>query len=184
MKRSIRGYFPEIERYRVAEQLINFSNAHPQSLKMDITPQRAFHADLARTQRIANATTPGSGGKQRYPDHWTGKNVRQRAIEVGEEAMYVEVYPQMSWFVHAGPAGTAGITKGGFENIFAMCHSLIQRIFIGATAACAKATKISSLDYFDRWMRDISLKTGEIIVAEQIKLLEAKRKQAEEGRRT
>jgi hypothetical protein len=136
--------FPEIERYRVAELLIKFSNKNPQSLRMDITPQRAFHAEPARTHRIANAIT-GSSGKRKYPDHWTGKNVRERAIAVGEETMYVEVYPQMSWFVHAGPAGTAGIPKEGFENIFAVCHSLIQRIFIAATAACAKATKISSL---------------------------------------
>jgi hypothetical protein len=51
-------------------------------------------------------------------------------------------------------------------------------MFIDATSKCAKATKISSLDYFDGWMQSIHLKTGEIIVAEQIKLLQAKRKQA------
>jgi hypothetical protein len=143
-----------------------------------VDPQRAFHADAARKQRIDVLVTTGRSGKRKYPEHWTGKKVRERAAAVGEEAMYVEAYPQMSWFVHAGPAGTAGISKEGLEHVFAMGHSLIQRIFIGATRACADVTKISSLEQFDNWLQGISLKTGEIIAAEQVKLLEARHKHA------
>jgi hypothetical protein len=180
---AVRKYneFPEIERYRVAEQLIRFAATNTQSLKMDITAQRTFHADAQRTQRIAKIVKSDPKGKRKYPDHWTSKSVRQRAIEVGQEVMYVEAYPQLSWYVHAGAAGTAGITREGFEHVFGFCHSLIQRMFVDATSKCAKATKISSLDYFDAWMQSIRLKTGEIIVAEQIKVLEAKRQQGAKG---
>jgi hypothetical protein len=180
---AVRSYneFPEVERYRVAEQLIRFATTSGQPLKMDISAQRAFHADVQRSQRIAKIVKAGLKGKRKYPDHWTNRSVRQRAIDVGQEVMYVEAYPQLSWYVHAGAAGTAGITRDGFEHVFGFCHSLIQRIFIDATSKCAKATKISALDYFDGWMQSIRLKTGEIVVAEQIKMLEAKRQQVAKG---
>jgi hypothetical protein len=49
-------------------------------------------------------------------------------------------------------------------------------MFMDATSTCAKSTKIANLDYFDGWMRSMQLKTGELIVQEQIRMLEAKRK--------
>jgi hypothetical protein len=70
------------------------------------------------------------------------------------------------------------VSKGDLESMFGFCHSVIQRIFVDATATCAKTTKIECLDYFSDWMRSIELKTGEFILTEQIKLLEAKRKEA------
>lgn len=170
--------FPEIEKFRVAEQLVNLSNRSPDLVRMDISAQRAFYDDPVRTQKIAALVKQGANGKRRYPDHWTDKNLRQRAIDVGVQGMYVETYPSLSWFVHAGATGTAGLGRDGFEHVFGYCHSLIQRIFIDATSRCAKATKISGLDYFEGWMQNVKLKTGEIIVGEQIKLLQERRKQA------
>jgi hypothetical protein len=168
--------FPEIERYRTAEQLVNFATSHPQSLRMDISAQRAFHADPQRAQIIANVKAKRKDG--RLPTHWTETDVRNRARSVGQEAIYVEAYPLLSWYVHAGATGTAGMSRQALEALFGFCHSLIQRMFVDATSTCAKTTKIASLDYFDSWMRSIKLKTGELIVQEQIKLLEAKRAQA------
>ena len=171
--------FPEIERYRAAEKLVNFADANPQVLKADTSAQRAFLADLKRKQRVDVAVGTNAAGKRaRYPEHWTWKSVRARAGSLGQEAMYVEVYPLLSWYVHAGATGTAGMNKGDLESMFGFCHSVIQRIFVDATATCATTTKISSLDYFSGWMTSIKLKTREFIVTEQIKLLEAKRKQA------
>jgi Family of unknown function (DUF5677) len=178
---DVRKYneFPEIERYRAAEQLVDFADANPQVLKADTSAQRAFLANLKRKQRVDAAVGTKAPGKRRYPEHWARKSVRARAGSLGQEAMmYVEVYPLLSWYVHAGAPGTAGMSKGDFESMFGFCHSVIQRIFVDATATCAKTTKISSLDYFSDWMTSIKLKTGEFIVTEQIKLLDAKRKQA------
>jgi hypothetical protein len=177
---AVRKYneFPEIEKYRVAEQLVTLANKNPSLVRMDISAQRAFYNDPSRTQKIAALVKQSANGKRRYPDHWTDRNLRQRAIDVGVEGMYVEAYPALSWYVHAGATGTAGLGKDGFQNVFGYCHSLIQRISIDATSRCAKATKISKLDYFDGWMQGLKLKTGEIIVGEQIKVLQEKRKQA------
>jgi hypothetical protein len=168
---AVRKYneFPEIEKFRVAEQLVVLANKNPGLIKMDISAQRAFYSDPSRAKKIATLVKQAANGKRRYPDHWTDRNLRQRAIDVGVEGMYVETYPSLSWYVHAGATGTAGLGRDGFEHVFGYCHSLIQRIFIDATSRCAKATKISGLDYFDSWMQSIKLKTGEIIVGEQIR---------------
>ena len=100
-----------------------------------------------------------------------------RARRMGQEALYVEVYALLSWFVHAGAAGTAGMGKEALESVFAVCHGVIRRIFLDAIEVCAKATKISELVEYPGWMRSLETKTAELIVSEQRKLLDARRTQ-------
>jgi hypothetical protein len=163
--------FPEIERYRRAEQLVAFDASHPNQIKQDLSAQRAFIADPARQARVASAI----GTKRKYPDHWSGMNARERARNAGEEAAYVEVYALLSWYVRAGAAGTTGMSKDALESVFGICHGLIRRIFLEAIEICAKATKISELTEFQGWMTSLEIKTAELIVSEQRKLLDAKR---------
>jgi hypothetical protein len=167
--------FPEIEKFRAAEQMVNFSAAHPQSWRTDISAQQAFLTDSGRAQRVANAKAKTRSG--RLPEHWTEKNVRARACSVDQEAMYVEAYPLLSWYVHAGATGTAGMNRASLEPVFGFSHYLMQRIFLDATATCAKVTKISKLDYYDDWMRGIELTTGKLIAQVQINLLRQRQTQ-------
>jgi len=142
--------YPEIDRYRVAEKLIDFSRKNPDALKMDISHQQTFYVDSARQQRMTKLLKTKISGRFQYPDHWTGKNVRDRAKDLKIEAQYIEAYPFLSWYIHAGASGTAGMTLQGLERCFALCHRLTQRLFINATSICAKATKISdAIDDFD-----------------------------------
>jgi hypothetical protein len=67
--------FPEIERYRRAEQLIDFDANHPNQIKHDLSVQRAFVADPARQTRVTSMIGP----KRKYPEHWSGMNARARA---------------------------------------------------------------------------------------------------------
>jgi len=177
---DVRRYneFPELERYRAAERLVEFAATNP--VTMDISAQQAFCNDPQRKQQIASIKTQRKAQRKRrnLPEHWTDKDVRARACSVGQEAMYVEAYPLLSWYVHAGAAGTAGMDRASLEPVFGFCHHLIQRIFLDATAACAKVTKISKLDHFDNWMTGIELTTGKLIQQEQIKLLREKQQQA------
>jgi hypothetical protein len=169
--------FPEIERYRVAEQLIKFAQKNPRVLKgTDISRQQAFYDDPERKKTIASLKIDRNG-KPVFPKHWSGKNnLRQRAKDLGLEAWYVEAYPLLSWYVHSGSAGTAGMCKDGFESCFGFCHILVQRIFLDATLTCAKVTRISdAINSFDKWMQRLKLKTGELIISEQITMLEEAR---------
>jgi len=165
--------FPEIERYRRAEQLIAFDATHPGQIKQDLSTQRMFVSDAARQARITTAI----GAKMKYPDHWSGMNARHRARSVGKEALYVEVYAMLSWFVHAGAVGTAEMGKDALESVFGVCHGLIRRILLEAIEACGRVTKISELAEYPGWMTSLKTKTAELIVSEQRKLLDAKRAQ-------
>jgi hypothetical protein len=156
--------FPEIERYRRAEQLIAFDAAYPGQIKQDLSAQRAFVSDPARQARIKTAI-----GTKRPPDHWSGMNARDRARSAGQE-----VYALLSWYVHAGAAGTAGMGKDALESVFGICHGLIRRMFLDAIEVCATATKISELAEYPGWMTHLERKTAELIVSEQRKLLDAK----------
>ena len=171
---AVRRYneFPEIERYRRAEQLIAFDVVHPDQIKQDLSAQRAFVSDPARQARIKTAI-----GTKRSPDHWSGMNARDRARSAGQEALYVEVYALLSWYVHAGAAGTAGMGKDALKSVFGICHGLIRRMFLDAIEVCAKATKISELAEYSGWMTSLETKTAELIVSEQRKLLDTKRVQ-------
>ena len=163
--------FPEIERYRRAEQLIAYDAQHPGQIKQDLSAQRAFVSEAVRQAKFAAPT----GAKRRHPEHWSGMNARDRARHVGKEALYVEVYAFLSWYVHAGPAGTAGLSRDAIESLFGVCYGLIRRILLDAIEVCAKATKISELAEYPGWMRSLDAKTAELIVSEQRKLLDAKR---------
>ena len=104
-------------------------------------------------------------------------HARDRARRAGQEARYVEVYALLSWYVHAGAAGTAGMGKDALESVFGLCHGLMRRMLLDTVDVCAKATKISELAEYPRWMTSLETKTAELIVSEQRKLLDAKRAQ-------
>jgi hypothetical protein len=163
--------FPEIERNRRAEQLIAFDAVHPGEIRQDLSAQRAFVSDPARQARVTTAIGP----KRKYPDHWSGMNTRARAQRAGQEALYMEAYALLSWYVHAGAAGTAGMGKDALESVFGFCHGLIRRMLLDDIKVCAKATKISELAEYPGWMTSLETKTAELIVSEQRKLLDAKR---------
>lgn len=75
--------FPEIERYRAAEQLIKFSEKNPRVLnRTDISRQQAFYDDPDRKKTIASILKTDKNGKPLFPKHWSGKNdLRQRATD-------------------------------------------------------------------------------------------------------
>jgi hypothetical protein len=166
--------FAELQRYKHAEQIVQFADAHPDFQKMDVSPQRAFCSDSQRRLKLAREWGTNSSGKLQFTDHWSRKNLRHRSRDIGLEDTYIEVQPLLSWYVHAGSAGTAGMTKVGLEAVFALSHILTQRFFVRATTTCGKVAKVSELPEFASWIQEMLLKSGRIIVSEQIKKLEEK----------
>src|SRR6266480_3571565 len=61
--------FPEIERYRAAEKLVNFATANPHSLTMDISAQRAFMMTRRENKKLParreSATDTRSTGRDK-----------------------------------------------------------------------------------------------------------------------
>ena len=180
----VRGYhaFPEIERYRVAEQLTSYANQHPGAIKLDLTPQITFLQNSAVTSRVVGSKIKSRAGKLDFPSHWSGvKSIRARAAKLGLEADYVEMYPLLSWYVHSGSTGVAGLSSEALESCFALCHRYAQRMFLDATVECARVTRIreATIDHFGRWIEELRLKPGFVITELQInQIREAKKASA------
>jgi hypothetical protein len=159
--------FPEAQKFWAAKRLIEFSEKNPNALTKDIDAQRIFFSNEARQAKFAN---------RKPQDHWSGKNIRERAKSIGRESMYLEIYPMLSWQTHSDPTGTEGLRKEAFERLFGFSHSLIQRIFLNATVSVAHLTKLSSLEQFGGWVQSLRLKTAELITIEQIEAYKARAK--------
>ena len=173
--------FVEIERYRTAEQLVSYENAHPGAITKNLIPHRNYLDEPARKQRVAAARIKSKNGKPRYPGHWALKgNVRERACALGLEADYVQIYPLLSWYVHAGSTGVAGLETDTLESCFAICHSNAQKMFLDATITCADVTRIreATIEHFRDWIEELRLTPGRIITEEQIKQIETKKASA------
>jgi hypothetical protein len=168
--------FPEIEKFRVAENFVSFCDDHPNDTKLDDSHQRTFINRLGKRQTIDQTIVKYWGitkkGKPNRPEHWTGKSVRERASDLGlkYEELYVEAYPLLSWYIHSGSTSYVGLNAEAIEACFGISHSIAQKVFLEATVICAQETKISlAVDWFHDAIADLRLAPGKVLVEEQIK---------------
>lgn len=177
--------FPEVEKYRVAKKLVSFRDSHPNSTK-DVSRQRKFLSSPGRKQKNDKAVIKFWGktkkkGLPKHPKHWTGMSVFERARDLGieYEELYHDAYPLLSWLIHSGSTGYAGLSEDALEAYFGRSHIIAQKTFIEATIICAEEFKISFLIKDLRIiLEDIRLTPGKVIVEEQIKILENAKKKA------
>lgn len=162
--------FAEVERFKHAEQIIRYAADNP-GWEMNVSAQKAFCSEERRARLVKDAGASSWSDLRKRP-HWTGKDLRQRARDVDQESAYIQLQPLLSWYVHSGAAGTAGMSRVGLEAVFAISHIHTQRMFLAATGVCAKVTKIAELPQFSGWMTDMLYKSGRLVVNEQIKQLE------------
>ena len=102
-------------------------------------------------------------------------NGSSNGLLTGEEGTYLQVQTMMSWYVHSGSAGTYGMNRVGLEMIFGISHIYAHRLFLKATEACGRATRISDLPEFAGWIREMSLKSGAIMIEAQLAELQKQR---------
>lgn len=167
--------FSEIEKFRVAENLVSFCDGHPNDTKLDDSRQRTFINKPNKRQTVHQTIVKYWGinkkKKPRRPKHWTGKNLLDRAHDHGleYEELYFKAYPLLSWYIHSGSTGYAGLDAEAFEACFGLSHSIAQQMFLEATLICAQEMKIPIAD---NAIADLRLTPGKVIVEEQIKILE------------
>jgi len=171
--------FPEIERFRVADNLVSFCNDHRNNTRLDDSHQRAFMSKPGKRESIDQTIVKLWGktkkGKPNRLEHWTGKKIRERAHDLGlkYDELYHESYPLLSWYIHSGSTGYAGLSSETIEQCFGVSHSIAQKVFLEATVICAQEMKISlALDWFHKAIAELRLTPGKVLVEEQIKILE------------
>ena len=171
--------FPEIEKFRAAENLISFCDKHPNYAKIDVSQRRNFvnRPDKRKTinQTIVKYWGTTKKGRPNRPEHWTGKKVQKRAHDLGlkYEELYVRVYPLLSWHIHSGSTGYAGFSAEGIESAFGVSHSIAQEMFLEATVICAEEMKISeAIDSFSDKIASLRVTPVKGLTREQIEILE------------
>lgn len=174
--------FPEIERFRVAENLVSFADKHPGHMKFDVSQRRRFRDKKGRRKAIEQTIVSLWGvtttGKLRRPKHWTGKDVLTRAHGCGlkYEELYLRLYPLLSWHIHSGSIGYAGLGENEIEAGFGVYHSVAQDMFLEATVICAHETKLSQvLDWLKDKIADLRVTPLKGLTQKQIQILEKAR---------
>lgn len=112
--------FTRVERYRVASKMVNFYAERPIPKNQSLTKQRALCADPNEKSKVEALIRQYWKGQ--WPKHWSRfQDARARAQHVGDiwEARYVQNYYVLSWHIHAGIAGVAGLPQDAFD-CFAM----------------------------------------------------------------
>ncbi len=131
--------FTRVVKFRKAEQLSGFLNANP---SVDRSPHQhalSFASDPQRKQEVEQLCIkhwgPNKNGQPNWPDHWSGRNIADRAHDAGlefEEAYRSQFFLQ-SQYVHAGPAGIQDLPWEALICSFGVAHRLMQQLSANAT---------------------------------------------------
>lgn len=171
--------FPDVERFRVAENSVSFYDTHLNLTGRGISRRRAFINKPGRRQRIHQTILEHWGttkkGQPKRPKHWTGKEVPRRARDLGlleYQELYVRVYPLLSWNIHSGSSSYAGFDEEGLEACFGVSHSVAQEAFLDATLICAQEMRISkALDWLPHVIADLRFTPVRILTKRSVNAL-------------
>jgi hypothetical protein len=144
--------FTWVSRYHKAKQLANFLSANP---AVDATPHLLALALVQkpgvqqnREQLCVQHGWVDAKGKPKWPEHWSGTTIAQRAKAAGIE--YEEIYRSeffiQSYYVHAGGAGIDSMSREALMCAFGIAHALIQRLFAEATGIIADQFHLFAAD--------------------------------------
>ena len=126
--------FSRVAKFRKAAQLKTFLDANP---SVDQSPHQdaiKFASDAQRQQEVEQECIQHWGtdrnGNPRWPDHWSGRNIADRANDAGIE--FSEIYRSQfflqSYYVHAGPAGVQHLSREALICSFGIGHRLVQQM--------------------------------------------------------
>jgi hypothetical protein len=169
--------FTQVERFRAAKKLVDYCDSHEACSNIENAELRAFQAE-ASVRAIVDAARklhwPTLTEKKKYPQHWTGLSISQRAELAGADyqEIYVELFPLLSWYVHSGFAGIAGLSPDAFKAMVARAHGVAQRIALRAIRICGCEMKVpEAYEPFYRVLDMLNIAPGAILAGKQVELL-------------
>ena len=172
-----------MERFRWGEELVTFSDQHP-DVPLEVDNHRKFVEQREKESQIEEIIVRHWGrkrdGRPNRPDHWSGMNIRERARKFGAsyEAKYLYDYRFGCWSAHSGATIYAGLRKQTFETMYGLAHRLSQGYFLEATVICAKLVGIhQAIEEFDAMIGELERVPGAVLTEIQIrKIKQAKEK--------
>ena len=176
--------FTEVERFRWAKELVAFSDKYP-DVALEVGEHRTFIEQPGKESQIEKIVVSHWGrtrnDRPNRPDHWSGMNVRERAIKCGPsyEAKYLYDYRFGCWSAHSGPTIYAGLKKETFETMYGLAHSLSLIYFLEATVICAKLVGIhQAVEEFDDIIGELETVPETVLTEIQIRNIRESKEKA------
>ena len=121
--------FYDIEKLRIAKELIEFLEKHP-NVEIKAKAHKELLSDAHQVNTIGKLKSKYWSTCKKIT-HWSGLSIKKRAELLGDEfeTIYYRAYPIMSWYIHAGPSGHINMEEQTFRIIFARHHELAQTMF-------------------------------------------------------
>jgi Family of unknown function (DUF5677) len=146
--------FPEIERFRRPDKLLEFQTKNPGIEEKSCFPGE-FQKKLVESpgkrdeieSKIVSLWGKTKNGKINWPDHWTGLSVRSRAELFGSiyEQKYLEIYSILSWYVHSGNASYAGLSQQSLEWIYGVSMDISRLMYIEGLLLCSYSFSLNKV---------------------------------------
>ena len=159
--------FARVAKFHKASQLTTFLDGNS---GVDRSPHQHainFASETARKHEVEQECLHHWGsdrkGNLRWPDHWSGRNIAERADDAGIE--FLEIYRSQfflqSYYVHAGPAGVQHLSREALICSFGIAHRLVQQMAAIAVQIVADEFHLFStdLDLRDK-LRRVSAASG------------------------
>jgi hypothetical protein len=166
--------FPKIERFRRALRIVEAGDRNP-DIKINDSFHRQIANDLSKKQEIEALATKVWGvnkeGKPVYPDHWSGKNLRNRVDSCAKETKkaYYEDYARLSWYIHSGSAGYANLNKDALHLVFAISHIIAQKAFLSSLKIVSEEMKITkAVEWLNDYLKKLELTPGLLLLKDQL----------------
>ncbi len=134
--------FSKVERLRVARRIVAFHaptpehvSDPPESAAEPMEPKwvhEKFIADNAtEIDALAKKFWPKQFEKNKAVSHWSGKDLRQRAILLGDpfDEIYDVEYAELSWYVHPGVGVIATFDKEIYPVICGKAYGIAIRCY-------------------------------------------------------
>lgn len=166
--------FAGVERFRKASDFIKFQAKHPgieKDSNFDDGIRKQFveapgERDAIESQ-VVSLWGKNKKGEPKWPDHWLGSSVRDRAKLFGPlyEQEYLELYSLLSWYVHSGNAGYTGLSESSLEWVYGISMNISRNMYMEALELCAKTFSLNSaIDGFSQVIESLKNAPEKILI--------------------
>jgi hypothetical protein len=138
--------FPEIDKFRSAQKLLNFQTNNPGLESRTIIDNKFRQVYLSNidknkiTKTVKMFWGVNKKGEPKWPRHWSGLSIRDRAEKLGAISVqeYLEVYWMLSINAHSGSAPYFGLSEETLESVYGTCMDKSRKMYLESLEICSK----------------------------------------------
>lgn len=138
--------FIDVEKLRCCRNVVDYKKSHPSSMVDNSIHNSYIASEGVRIDALQAKLWPGL--KRKKLDHWSNKNLKDRAVLLGDpyDRIYEIEQPRMSWQVHAGLTGIANFKAETFTGLAGAAFSSSVTAYEAILTSIIKEFQIGKAD--------------------------------------